>query len=88
MTGILAFGHEVMVNDCLMLRQQALPKYRKPGQIFDFAGVAAYNAAGSIQLRPVFIDFVEFDAEIGTLFPIKSLNLPEPALTVLSLTQT
>jgi hypothetical protein len=65
-----------------------LSKYRKSGQIFDFAGAAAYNAAGSIQLRPVFIGFVEFDAEIGTLFPIKSLNLPEPALTILSLTQT
>jgi hypothetical protein len=44
-TGILAFRREVMVNDCLICGQEALPAYRKPGQIFDFANVAAYNAA-------------------------------------------
>ena len=43
--GILAFGHEVMVNDCLIRGQRELPLYRKCLQIFDFAEIAAYNAA-------------------------------------------
>jgi YebC/PmpR family DNA-binding regulatory protein len=50
-TGILAFGHEVMVNDCLTSGQQALPAYQKCWHIFDFAGFAAYNAALSIPYR-------------------------------------
>ena len=40
-----------MVNDCLLWRQQAPPKYRKPGQIFDFGRFAAYNAALSTPVK-------------------------------------
>jgi len=37
-----------MVNDCLIRRQRAVPAYRKPGEIFDFGRLSAYNAALSI----------------------------------------
>src|ERR1700716_2662314 len=47
-TGILAFGHEIMVNSCLIRRQWALPAYQKSRQIFDFGRLSAYNAALSI----------------------------------------
>jgi hypothetical protein len=48
----MAVRHEVMVNDCLKRGQRALPTYRKPGQIFDFAARAAYNAALSTRYFP------------------------------------
>jgi excisionase family DNA binding protein len=57
----------------------------KTPQTFDFAPAAAYNAAGPIQVRPVLIGFLEFGEEIGTLFPIKPLSLPDRTLTVLRL---
>jgi hypothetical protein len=41
-----------MVNGCLIRGQQALPKYLKHRQIFDFAEPAAYNAAFSIPIIP------------------------------------
>jgi hypothetical protein len=50
--GIVAFGHEIMVNDCLIPGQRALPTYRKSPQVFDFARNAAYNAALSTHFVP------------------------------------
>src|SRR5258708_3178398 len=44
---ILAFGREVIVNDCLIFRQATLPLYRHDRRIFDFDGFRAYNAAFS-----------------------------------------
>jgi hypothetical protein len=44
-----------MVNNCLTLGQQALPTYRKHPQIFDFGGLAAYNAVTPMKVMPIFI---------------------------------
>src|SRR3954468_18739014 len=42
---MFAFGHEIMVNDCLLPCHEPLPTYPKRAQIFDFDRPPAYNAA-------------------------------------------
>jgi len=42
---IVALRSEIMVNNCHNFRQLALLTYQKAWQVFDFAGLAAYNAA-------------------------------------------
>src|SRR5260221_6988963 len=38
-TGTLAYGHEVMVNDCLIFEHGALPTYQKTQPLFDLGRV-------------------------------------------------
>ena len=47
---IVAWRPEIMVNNCRNFRQLALLTYQKAWQVFDFAGLAAYNAALSTLL--------------------------------------
>ena len=70
---ILALGHEVMVNDCLLRRQRPLPAYRKRRQIFDFGRLPAYNAAPSIQ----FIPDKSRKRPHGRTFPIQEHHAPQ-----------
>jgi hypothetical protein len=38
----------MMIKNCLISRQEALPLYRRRPQIFDFTAAGAYNPALSI----------------------------------------
>jgi len=50
---MFAFGREIMINKCLVCRQARVPTYRNVVQIFDFAGLPAYNPAlSSLPHRP------------------------------------
>ena len=49
---ILTLTRELVVKNCLISRQAALPAYRNRHQIFDFARGAAYKAALPTRIRP------------------------------------
>jgi hypothetical protein len=80
-----AFSHRAMKSWLMIasgVGRSALPAYQNPPQIFDFARNAAYNAAGLIQVVPVFIGLIEFRSKISTLFPINTLKAPEVLLSL------
>ncbi len=70
---MLAFGGEVVVNDCLLRRQPPLPPYRKCPQIFDFGRSAAYNAALSTP-RP---GRILNERPHGRTFPVQEHHAPQ-----------